>query len=532
MADDNTTNEKPPGSQPFERPDPLGIRKDLVRNVVTEPLYSNILSDPSAPVNVIIDVNLQYHQGRESAFAAVIEIAAAALAGKGIVDLDGLRIPESVGSTANPYMSAVLPGFIIQEMVRIDAQRARQKAEAPQREAAVRADNEAPARSVAPATTPAPYMAIFRIWENFSVHPLIDRSISTVKADAAHRAFLAAGKDIVWAVIDSGVDRMHEHFKDADTLDIKLPLKHFDFTVPNGEGAASALVDKFGHGTHVAGIIAGGVLTPRDPKLHALRSRLDPQQNVVQDVEEMDTIAGMAPLCKIVSMKVLDDRGQGDVARIIAALDAVQRVNDYGRQLLIHGVNLSLGYEFDPRWFACGQSPICAEVNRLVGSGVVVVVAAGNTGFGTLSSKARATGAGLSLTINDPGNAESAITVGSTHRDMPHIYGVSYFSSKGPTGDGRAKPDLLAPGERILSCQSGGCNPTGAVNCYVEDTGTSMAAPHVSGVIAAFLSIRKEYCGRPAEVKQLFLNSATDLKRERAFQGYGLVDLMRAIQSV
>jgi hypothetical protein len=80
----------------------------------------------------------------------------------------------------------------------------------------------------------------------------------------------------------------------------------------------------------------------------------------------MSTMASMAPFCKIVSMKVLDDRGQGDVARIIAALDAVQQINNYGRQLLIHGVNLSLGYEFDPRWFDCGNSPICAEVNHLV----------------------------------------------------------------------------------------------------------------------------------------------------------------------
>jgi serine protease AprX len=291
-------------------------------------------------------------------------------------------------------------------------------------------------------------------------------------------------------------------------------------------------VDKFGHGTHVAGIIAGGVLAPRDPKLVAVRSRMDADQTIVVDTQPMDSITGMAPFCKIVSMKVLDDRGQGDVARIIAALDAVQRINDNGRQNLIHGVNLSLGYEFDPRWFACGQSPICVEVNRLVRSGVVVVIAAGNTGYGTLSSKARSTGAGFMLTINDPGNAELAITVGSTHRDMPHVYGVSYFSSKGPTGDGRPKPDLLAPGERILSCQSSGKNATGATNCYVEDTGTSMSAPHVSGVIAAFLSIRKEYIGRPEQVKQLFLDSATDLKRERAFQGYGLVDLMRAIQSV
>jgi serine protease AprX len=67
---------------------------------------------------------------------------------------------------------------------------------------------------------------------------------------------------------------------------------------------------------------------------------------------------------------------------------------------------------------------------------------------------------------------------------------------------------------------------------YVEDSGTSIAAPHVSGVIAAFLSIRREFIGKPETVRELFLSSATDLKRDRHFQGHGLVDLMRAIQSV
>ncbi|MGH2779479.1 MAG: S8 family serine peptidase, partial [Actinomycetota bacterium] len=134
------------------------------------------------------------------------------------------------------------------------------------------------------------------------------------------------------------------------------------------------------------------------------------------------------------------------------------------------------------------------------------------------------------------GNAERAITVGATHRDMPHIYGVSYFSSKGPTGDGRPKPDLIAPGEKILSCAAGkklsdvGSAPAEAV--YVEDSGTSMAAPHVSGVIAAFLSVRQEFIGRTDEIKEIFTTTATDLKRDKTFQGHGLVDLMRAIQSV
>ena len=137
---------------------------------------------------------------------------------------------------------------------------------------------------------------------------------------------------------------------------------------------------------------------------------------------------------------------------------------------------------------------------------------------------------------------QAAITVGSTHREMPHTYGVSYFSSKGPTGAGRAKPDLLAPGERILSAATGrmrdavaelsdnggGAGPV----CYAESSGTSMAAPHVSGAIAAFLSIRREFIGRPERVKKIFMDSATDLGRVRDFQGRGLVDLMRAIQSV
>ena len=71
-----------------------------------------------------------------------------------------------------------------------------------------------------------------------------------------------------------------------------------------------------------------------------------------------------------------------------------------------------------------------------------------------------------------------------------------------------------------------------AVARYREDSGTSMAAPHVSGAIAAFLSIRREFIGQPEAVKRIFLETATDLKRDPNFQGRGMVDLMRAIQSV
>ena len=143
------------------------------------------------------------------------------------------------------------------------------------------------------------------------------------------------------------------------------------------------------------------------------------------------------------------------------------------------------------------------------------------------------------MTINDPGNAERAITVGSTHRDSPHAYGVSFFSSKGPTGDGRDKPDLVAPGERITSCAAG--RKLAAVLAgevaddtavYVEESGTSMAAPHVSGAVAALLSVRREFIGSPEEVKRILVDSATSLRRRPEFQGGGLLDLMRALQSV
>ena len=125
---------------------------------------------------------------------------------------------------------------------------------------------------------------------------------------------------------------------------------------------------------------------------------------------------------------------------------------------------------------------------------------------------------------------------------MPHIYGVSYFSSKGPTGDGRMKPDLArARREDRSRAQSTtaahgtaarGSVPARSSRRYREDSGTSMAAPHVSGVIAAFLSIRREFIRRPEEVKRIFMSTATDLNRAPYFQGRGLVDVMRAIQSV
>ncbi len=414
---------------------------------------------------------------------------------------------------------------------------------------------------------------IFMIWPDFKLEGHITKTVATIKADAVRTSFKAEGSGIVWAVVDSGIAGDHWHFRRHGNLDLSgvdRAVRHMDFTTdwPDAdalegdardkaiaEEEAAALTDDFGHGSHVAGIIAGEYITdtqdgwngkgrPRAQNLtfkneaYVYHRRRTEDDTVDYAESRAARLAGIAPKAKLVSFKVLDAHGGGAVSNVIAALAQIQKINEYGRYLRIQGVNLSVGYPFNPEWFACGNSPLCMAVDRLVKSGVVVVVSAGNSGYGTKQTlMTRKVRAGMLMTINDPGNARLAITVGATHRNKPHEFGPSYFSSKGPTGDGRLKPDLLAPGERIISCGAGqgAAGQAKAHNkrrLYIDQSGTSMAAPHVSGAIAAFLSVRGEFIGQPERVKEIFVESATDLGRDRNMQGTGLLDLMRAIQSV
>jgi serine protease AprX len=400
-----------------------------------------------------------------------------------------------------------------------------------------------------------PKRAIYRIWPDFEMRPQIDASGATIKARAAQRTFESFGDGIVWAVVDSGVQADHPHFLGYETLTHEsVKDLHRDFTVDDDDPQL-ALVDPDGHGTHVAGIIAGGLekWDSATRRVIATEKRFNAaladdgfpiiQQRAVTDI---DRLAGMAPHAKLVSLKVLGVGGNLNmrVSRVMRALAYVREKNAASDKLMrIHGVNLSVGYEFAAEWYACGQSPLCVEVDKTVRSGVVVVVAAGNTGYVTLNPKfaTDVTKFTAGMTINDPGNAERAITVGSTHRDSPRTFGVSYFSSRGPTGDGRHKPDLVAPGERITSAAAGKnlelvkqSKPEGfdGAAVYVEESGTSMAAPHVSGAIAAFLSVQREMIGRPEDVKQIFVSSAISLGRDPSFEGGGLVDLLHALESV
>ena len=481
---------------------------------------------------------------------------------------------------------------------------------ADEQQALARAQADAAARPSSQPPDDARYRIIYKLWPDFLIEARITRSVATIKADAALRAFEANGDAVTWAVIDSGVDASHPHFgteTDHALHDVWVhnlhrcfvpvdgqPLQDPDEEVVDGPRVSAderdrridlhrthALQDPLGHGTHVAGVITGRVpdsvetvvldreerIVPGDEHENLPKRKRVTKERIIMDERERKRFHGVAPGCRIVSLRVLDAKGAGRSSNIVRALEYIrEKLNDNPKLLRVHGVNLSVGYEFDAEMFACGQSPLCTEVNRLVQSGVVVVTAAGNTGYSTLNANGRVAKVGLSNTINDPGNAELAITVGSTHREAPHTFGISYFSSKGPTGDGRLKPDLVAPGERIMSCAAGikmthaleqleprvvpgpaattvpaartaaARNPPAAAAppraYYVEDSGTSMAAPHVSGAIAAFLSVRREFIGRPLEVKRIFLESAMPLGRERYFEGHGLLDLMKAIQSV
>jgi serine protease AprX len=265
-----------------------------------------------------------------------------------------------------------------------------------------------------------------------------------------------------------------------------------------------------GHGTHVAGIVAAN--WPEASEATSIRR----------------TLYGICPSLELFDLRVLGKDKSGDDAdefTVIAALQFVRHLNAHQDLMTIHGVNLSMAVPHDVANYACGRTPICEECERVVANGVVVVTAAGNRGFNKLASPdSGSVGDYRYISITDPGNAENVITVGATHRFMPHNYGVSYFSSRGPTGDGRTKPDLVAPGERIDSCVPG--------NDFETMDGTSMAAPHVSGAAALLIARHRELIGQPKRVKEILCKSATDLGREPRFQGAGMLDVLRALQLV
>lgn len=398
-------------------------------------------------------------------------------------------------------------------------------------------------------------------------------STATVKADAARKVFGVRGQGVRWAVLDSGIDARHLAFRrrrpggapEREWTANTRVIATYDFararnllsehTAALLGGIASAFQAAGGagqgtappsalhgidwdeweerlriphaaetyrppvnpHGTHVAGILAAD-WRPEDVS----DDECAPSSSESQRPEPR---LGVAPEVELYDIRVTDEHGRCNEFAVIAALQFIRAINTRREHLEILGINLSLSLIHHAANYACGRTPVCEEVERMVASGVVAVAAAGNQGRARyLTTEGELDEGYRSVGITDPGNAPSAITVGATHRRDPHGFGVSYFSSRGPTGDGRAKPDLVAPGEKVISTVPG--------NREEAMDGTSMAAPHVSGAAALLLARHPEFAGRPAEIKRILCSTAVDLGRERYFQGAGLLDILHALESM
>jgi len=267
-------------------------------------------------------------------------------------------------------------------------------------------------------------------------------------------AVAQGGRGVGVAVIDSGI---------APMPDLAGQITAFyDFTAG---GVATAPSDAYGHGTHVAGLIAGSGL------------------------QSMGGYAGIAPEVRLIGMKVLDGNGQGYASH---ALAAIEFAIDHRVELGIDVINLSLGH---PVLEPPADDPLVQAVERATAAGIVVVASAGN--FGRRPGQAAAGYAGIA----SPGNAPSAVTVGALRtRDTAgrRDDSVAPYSSRGPTWfDGQIKPDILAPGHGLIATMSPTAtlyrpsNSAGPVGGYAALNGTSMAAAVTSGVVALMIEANR-----------------------------------------
>jgi serine protease AprX len=301
----------------------------------------------------------------------------------------------------------------------------------------------------------------------------------------------ATGKGVDVALVDSGV---------VPVEGLKTPGKVFygpDLTEESAGRAAN--LDTYGHGTGMAGIIAG-----RDGAASS---------SVAGDSAHF---VGMAPDARIVSIKIADAKGQTDVSQAIAAIDWVVE-NGHRHGLNIRVLNLSFGtdgvqsYQLDPLAYA---------VEQAWHSGVVVVVAAGNGG----SASGR---------LNNPATDPYVIAVGSDDARGTATTADDAVSSFSSSGDGARNPDVVAPGDHVVSLRNPGSYldaqfPAARIGERLfRGSGTSQAAAVVSGAAALLVSQRPELS--PDQVKALLTGTAQALPGAPAtVQGHGLVDLSAA----
>jgi len=308
------------------------------------------------------------------------------------------------------------------------------------------------------------HLSIDATLKSLAIDP-IDEGIGADQVWAgAGRLTPLSGKGVTVAVIDSGMDLSHAALRGR-------VIRSVDFI--GGDG-----VDHFGHGTHVAAIIAG-------------------QRGATADTSEYQ---GVAPGAYLLNLRVLDGTGAGKASDVIEAIDwAIDHQRDYNIRI----INLSLGA---PVLQSYRDDPVCEAVARAVDAGILVVTAAGNNGHA-------ADGRSIVGGITSPGNSPYAITVGALDTNATPQRSddsVATFSSMGPTRfDLVLKPDLVAPGRRITSAEAQGSylsvnfpeqHIAGAGrNGYIRGSGTSMAAAVVSG--AAALLIEERPGVKPAALK-------------------------------
>ncbi len=276
------------------------------------------------------------------------------------------------------------------------------------------------------------------------------------------------GQGVTIAVIDTGINPNHQ--------DLTGKVIAFKDLV----NARATAYDDNGHGTHVSGIAAGKGVNP--------------------------AYTGVAPSANLVGIKVLNSAGSGSTSTIISGIEwAITNKSAYG----IKVINMSLGSTGSSN----GQDSLSLEVNQAVSNGIVTCVAAGNSGPGA-------------YTIGSPAAAANAITVGAMADVGEKGFFQASFSSRGPTADGRIKPDVSAPGYNITSADYS--NNTG----YVTYSGTSMATPFVAGTAALMLQANPSLT--PADVKTKLTSTAIHWGNNTGPNndyGYGRMDGWAAIKS-
>lgn len=307
-------------------------------------------------------------------------------------------------------------------------------------------------------------------------------NVATGVSAAWNSGFTGAGIGV--AVIDSGINDAHPDLWNSTHTTSRV-LYHQDFTGTAKTNSSGANYDLYGHGTHVAGIVAGnGYLSG-------------------------GRYAGVAPQANLIDLRALDANGGGTDSTVIAAIQqAIALRSAYNIRI----INLSLGRGIP---FSYTQDPLCQAVEAAWNSGIVVVVAAGNLGRLSVSGS---NGFG---TITAPGNDPFVITVGATKSNglsTPQSETKASYSSKGPTTyDHVVKPDLVAPGNAIVSLAAPGATLEAAYPHdvvagsdgkadYFTLSGTSMATPAVAG--AAALMLEEQNTLTPDQLKARLMKTA------------------------